>query len=84
MERSTLLKDVKKEHQRWSNPSHSNSTKATSAREELERKNKSGNQQMTLRYRSNAFPSIRGGIDWWRFPLPILQEHARIIGGNGE
>ena len=47
------------------NPSHLNSTKATSAREELEMKNNGGGQPMTPRSRSQEFPSLRGGIDWW-------------------
>jgi hypothetical protein len=40
-------------------------TKATNAMEELERKNNGGGQLMTPRSRSNGFPSLRGGIDWW-------------------
>jgi hypothetical protein len=51
-----------------------NTTKATNAMEELERKNKGGGQPMTSRSRSNGFPSLRGGIDWWscrsRSPFP--------------
>jgi hypothetical protein len=62
MESSTLCKDAKQEHKgKCSNP-----TKATNAMEELESKNKGVGQPMTLRYRSNGFPSLRGGIDWWR------------------
>jgi hypothetical protein len=53
--------------------------------EELERKNKGGGQPMTPRFRSNRFPSLRGGIDWWscrsRYPLPnpskICKNHWR-------
>jgi hypothetical protein len=43
-----------------------NPTKATNDMEELERKNKGGGQPMTPRSRSNGFPSLIGGIDWWR------------------
>jgi hypothetical protein len=64
MESSTLCKDVKQEHQEnWSNPSLSQPTKATNAMEDLERRNKGGGQPMT--HRSNGFPSIRGGMNWW-------------------
>jgi hypothetical protein len=43
------------------------SHKATNAMEELERMNKSGGQPMTPISRTNGFfPSLRGGIDWWR------------------
>jgi hypothetical protein len=50
MKSSTLCKDAKQEHkEKCSNPSLSNSTKATNAIEELERKNKGGGQPMTLR-----------------------------------
>jgi hypothetical protein len=50
MERSTLCKDAKQEHKgKCSNPSLSNSTKATNNMEELERKNKGGGQPMTPR-----------------------------------
>ena len=65
-ELNTYARMQKQEHQRWSNPSHSNSTKATNAMEKLERKNKGGNQQMTPRSRSQEFPSLRGGMDWRR------------------
>ena len=62
-----LCKNAKQEHQEMcSNPSLSNPTKATNAKEELERKNYGGNQLMTPRSRSQEFPSLRGGIDWWR------------------
>jgi hypothetical protein len=65
MESSTLCKDAKQEHKRkCSNPSLSNPNKATNDMEELERKNKGGGQPMTLRSRSNVFPSLRVGIDW--------------------
>jgi hypothetical protein len=37
-----------------------------SAREELQRKNKGGDQQLTPRSRSHGFPSLREGIDWWK------------------
>src|SRR3954469_16185648 len=53
-----LCKDAKQEHQRCSNPSHSNPTKATNARIKLERRNNGGNQQMTPRSRSQEFPSL--------------------------
>ena len=66
VESSTLCKNAKQEHKRCSNPSHSNPTKATNAREGLERKNNGGNQQMNPRSRSNGFPSLRGGMDWWK------------------
>jgi hypothetical protein len=65
-ENSTLCNDAKQEHQRCSNPSYSNPTKATNAKMELERKNNGGNQQMTPRSRSQELPSIKGGIDWMR------------------
>jgi hypothetical protein len=65
VESSTLCNDAKQEHQRCSNPSHSNPTIATNVRMELERKNKGGNQQMTPRSRSKGFPSLRGEMDWW-------------------
>ena len=65
-ELNTYARMQKQEHQGCSNPSHSNPTKATNAMEELERKNKGRNQQMTLRSRSQEFPSFRGGNDWWR------------------
>jgi hypothetical protein len=86
MESSTLCKDAKQEHKRkCSNPSLPNPTKATNSMEELERKNKGGGQPMTSRSRSNGFPSLRGGIDWWscrsRSPLPnpskICKNHWR-------
>jgi hypothetical protein len=67
MERSTLCKDAKQEHTgKCSNPSLSRLTKATNAMEELERKNNGGGQPITPRSRSNGFPSLRGGINWWR------------------
>jgi hypothetical protein len=75
MESSTLCKDAKTEHKgKCSNPSLPNPTKATNAMEELERKNKGGGQPMTPRSRSNGFPSLRGGIDWWscRSRSPLL------------
>jgi hypothetical protein len=58
--------------------------------EELERKNKGGGQPMTSRSRSNGFPSLRGGIDWWscrsRSPLPnpskICMNHWREERGS--
>jgi hypothetical protein len=65
MEISTLYKDAKQEYQMCSKSSHSNLTKATSAREKLERKNNGGNQQMTPRSTSQEFPSQRGEMDWW-------------------
>jgi hypothetical protein len=50
MESSTLCKDAKEEYKgKCSNPSLSNSTKATNAMEELERKNNGGGQPMTPR-----------------------------------
>jgi hypothetical protein len=67
MKSSILCKDAKQEHKgKCSNPSLSILTKATNAMEELERKNNGGGQPMTPRSRSNRFPSLRGGIDWWR------------------
>jgi hypothetical protein len=47
-------------------PSKSNKLRAShlSFREELERKNKGGYQQLTPRSISNGFPSLREGIDW--------------------
>jgi hypothetical protein len=89
MESSTLCKDAKQEHKgKCSNPSLPNPTKATNAMEELERKNKGGGQPMNPRSRSNEFPSLRGGIDWWscrsRSPLPNPSKNARIIGGKRE
>jgi hypothetical protein len=67
MESSTLCKDAKQEHKgKCSNPSLSNPTKATNAMEELERKSNGGGQPMTPRSRFNGFPSLRGGIDWWK------------------
>jgi hypothetical protein len=67
MESSTLCKDAKQEHKRkCSNPSLSKLTKATNAMEELKRKNNGGGQPMTLRSRSNGFPSLKeeliGGV----------------------
>jgi hypothetical protein len=64
MKSSTLCNDVNQEHHKCFNLSHSNVTKATSAAEKLERKNKGENQQMTPRSWSNGFPSPRGEIDW--------------------
>jgi hypothetical protein len=32
--------------------------------EELEEKNNGGGHPMTPRYRSNKFPSLRGGLNW--------------------
>jgi hypothetical protein len=67
MESSTLCKDAQQEHKgKCSNPFLSRLTKATNVMEELERKKNGGGQPMTLRSRSNGFPSLRGGIDWWR------------------
>jgi hypothetical protein len=67
MESSTLCKYAKQEHKgRCSKPSLSNPTEATNAMEELERKNNGGGQPMTPRSRFNRFPSLRGGINWWR------------------
>jgi hypothetical protein len=86
MESSTLCKDAKQEHKgKCSNPSLSRLTKATNAMEELERKNNGEGQPMTPRSRSNGFPSLRGGIDWWsyrsRSPFPnpskICKNHRR-------
>jgi len=58
--------------------------------EELERKNNGGEQLMTPRSRSQEFPSLRGGIDWWsyrsRSPLPNpskrCKNHRRERGGS--
>ena len=73
------------EHTRWSNPSLSNSNKATNAyggiREEEQRK--STNE--SPRTRSTKFPSLRGGMDWWKcgsrspltFPSKICKNHRR-------
>jgi hypothetical protein len=67
MKSSTLCKDAKQEHKgKCSNPSLSRLTKATNAIEELERKNNGGGKPMTPRSRYNGFPSLSGGIDWWR------------------
>jgi hypothetical protein len=67
MKSSTLCRDAKQEHKgKCSNPCLSNPNKATNAIEELERKNNGGGQPMTPRSRSNGFPSLRGGIGWWR------------------
>jgi hypothetical protein len=60
MESLILCKDVKQKYQICLNSSHSNPTKTTSGREELEMKNKGGNQQMTTRSISNGFLSLRG------------------------
>jgi hypothetical protein len=65
VESSTICNDLEQEHQRCSNPSQSNPTKATNARMRLERKNNGENQQMTQRSRSKGFPSLRGEMDWW-------------------
>jgi hypothetical protein len=46
MENSTLCKDAKREHQGYSNPSHSKPSKAISSREELEGKKKPTNDSM--------------------------------------
>jgi hypothetical protein len=73
------------EHTRWSNPSLSNSNKATNAyggiREEEQRK--STNE--SPRTRSTKFPSLRGGMDWWKcgsrsplsFPSRTSKNHWR-------
>jgi hypothetical protein len=53
--------------------------------EELERNNNGGKQQMNPRFRSQEFPLLRGGIDWWscrsRSPLSkpsrICKNHGR-------
>jgi hypothetical protein len=74
------------------------SPKTINAMEKLERKNNGGNQQMTQRYRSQQFPSLRGGIDWWSCPSrsPLLNpssickdhgrdgEEARFLGSTIE
>jgi hypothetical protein len=56
----------KQEHQGCSNPSHSNPTKSTNDMKKLERKKNGGNQEITPRPRSQEFPLLRGGIDWWK------------------
>jgi hypothetical protein len=67
MESSTLCKDAKQEHKRkCSNPSLSNLTKATNARVGLERKHKGASQTITPSSRFKEFPSLRGGMSWWR------------------
>jgi hypothetical protein len=71
MESSTLCKDANKARtprkvlKSFSLKSHQGGKK--NVIEDLEKKNKSGGQQMTPRSRSNGFPSLRGGIDWWRW-----------------
>lgn len=89
MDSSTLCKDVKQEHQRCSNPSHSNYTEVTSAREELERNNSGGGQPMTPRSISKGFPSRRGGIDlvelyiYISFSNPLRKMQESYVGWQG-
>ena len=54
------------EHTKCSSPSLSNSNTATNANGGIREEEQRGETPRTPRLRSTRFPSLRGGMDWWK------------------
>ena len=73
------------EHTKCSSPSLSNSNTATNANGGIRVEEQRGETPRTPRSRSTRFPSLRGGMDWWKCrsrsplsnPSKICNNHGR-------
>ena len=75
----------KRQEHKCSNPSLSNSNKATNAYGGIREEEEIGDAPRTPRSRSTRFPSLRGEMDWWKcrsrspltFPSKSCKNHVR-------
>ena len=75
----------KRQEHKCSNPSLSNSNKATNAYGGIREEEQRGDAPRTPRSRSTRFPSLRGEMDWWKCrsrsplsnPSKICKNHGR-------
>ena len=75
----------KRQEHKCSNPSLSNSNKATNAYGGIREEEQRGDAPRTPRSRSTRFPSLRGEMDWWKCrsrsplsnPSKISKNHGR-------